>query len=78
MLGDEGAVFEPFILAARAVIGRKRGLRKLYRLRNMVDRCFNKVMNALRGATRYDKTAESVFGLIHITSIRHWLRHLTT
>jgi transposase len=50
----------------------------LYRLRNLVERCFNKLKNARRVATRYDKTAESFIGFIDITSIRLWLRHLST
>lgn len=50
----------------------------LYRLRNMVERCFNKLKNARRVATRYDKTSESFLGFIDITSIRLWLRHLST
>ena len=33
--------------------------RALYRLRNLVERCFNKLKNARRFATRYDKTAKS-------------------
>ncbi len=49
---------------------------RLYRLRNMVERCFNKLKNARRVATRYDKTAESFLGFIDIPSIRLWLRHL--
>ena len=52
--------------------------RALYRLRNLVERCFNKLKNARRVATRYDKTAESFLGFIDITSIRLWLRHLST
>jgi transposase len=51
---------------------------RLYRLRNMVGRCFNKFKNARRVATHYHKTAESVLGFIDITSIRLWLRHLLT
>lgn len=39
----------------------------LYRLRNLVERCFNKLKNARRVATRYDKTAESFLGFIEIT-----------
>lgn len=50
--------------------------RRLYRLRNLVKRCFNKLKKARRVATRYDKTKESVLGLIESTSIRLWLRHL--
>lgn len=52
--------------------------RALYRLRKLVERCFNKLKNARRVATRYDKTAESFVGFIDITSIRLWLRHLST
>ena len=52
--------------------------RSLYRLRNRVERCFNKLKNARRVATRYDKTAESFLGFIDITSIRLWFRHLST
>ena len=52
--------------------------RRLYKLRNLVERCFNKLKNARRVATRYDKTAESFLGFIDITSIRLWLRHLST
>ncbi len=36
------------------------GDRSLYRLRNLVERCFNKLKNARRVATCYDKTAESL------------------
>ena len=50
--------------------------RSLYRLRNLVERCFNKLKNARRVATCYDKTAESFLGFIDTTSIRLWLRHL--
>lgn len=52
--------------------------RSLYRLRNLVERCINKLKNARRVATRYDKTAESFLGFIDITSIRLWVRHLST
>lgn len=52
--------------------------RALYRLRNLVERCFNKLKNARRVATRYDKTAESYLGFVDITSSRLWIRHLST
>ena len=48
--------------------------RGLYR----VERCFNKLKNARRVATRYDKTAESYLGFVDITSIRLWVRYLST
>ena len=50
----------------------------LYSLRNLVERCFNKLKNARRVATRYDKTAESFLGFIDLTSIRLWVRLLST
>ena len=34
----------------------------LYRLRNLVKRCFNKLTTACRVATRYDKITESFLG----------------
>jgi len=52
--------------------------RSLHRLRNLVERCLSKLKNARRVATRYDKTAESFLGFIDITSIRLWIRHLST
>jgi len=36
----------------------------------MVERCFNKLKNARRLATRYDKTADSYLGFIHLVAIR--------
>ena len=52
--------------------------RKPYRLRNLVERCFNKLKNARRVATRYDKAAESFLGFINITSSRLRPCHLST
>ena len=52
--------------------------RSLYSLHNLVDRCFNKLKNARRVATRYDKTAENFLVFIDITSIRLWQRLLST
>ena len=46
----------------------------IYALRNMIERCFNKLKNARRLATRYDKTAYSYSGFIHIVSIRLWMK----
>ena len=50
--------------------------RRLYRLRNLVERCFNKFKNARRVATRYDKTAERFLGFIHVDP--PVIRHLST
>jgi transposase len=47
----------------------------IYALRNRIERCFNKLKNARRLATRYDKTAASYLGFIHIVSVRLWTKH---
>ncbi len=56
--------------------------RTLHRLPNLTERCSNTLKNAVRQcltvATRHGKTAESFRGVIDITSIRLWLRHLST
>ena len=52
--------------------------RILYQFCNLVERWFNKLKNARRVATSYDKTAESFLAFADITSIRLWLRHFST
>ena len=46
----------------------------IYAFCMVVERCFNKLENARRLATRYDKTADSYLGFAHLVSIRLWLR----
>jgi len=48
--------------------------REFYRLRNEIERFFNKLKNARRVATRFDKTADSFLGFVQIASARIWLR----
>jgi transposase len=50
----------------------------LYALRNLVERRINRLKNARRVATRYDKTAASYLGFIELVSARLWFRHLST
>ena len=47
----------------------------IYALRNRIERCFNRLKNARRFATRYDKLAETFAGFVNLVSIRLWLRH---
>ena len=49
--------------------------RHIYGLRNQIERCFNKLKNSRRLATRYDKTMQSYLGFVHIACVRLWLRH---
>jgi transposase len=46
----------------------------IYALRNRIERCFNKLKNSRRLATRYDKTAQSYLGFVQIAAIRLWMR----
>ncbi len=47
----------------------------IYALRNRIERCFNRLKNARRVATRYDKLADTFLGFIHLVAVRLWLRH---
>jgi transposase len=47
----------------------------IYALRNHIERCFNKLKNSRRLATRYDKTAESYLGFVNFSAVLLWIRH---
>ncbi len=46
----------------------------IYALRNLIERCFNKLKHSRRFATRYDKIIESYLGFVLIVSPRLWCR----
>lgn len=50
----------------------------VYALRNRIERCFNRLKNARRLATRYDKTSTSYLAFIEIATARLWFNHLST
>jgi len=50
--------------------------RHIYRLRNAVERFFNKIKHYRRIATRYDKLARNYLAAITIVSIRLWLKEV--
>lgn len=52
--------------------------RLLHRLCNLVRVASTNSKNAHRVANHYDQTMESFLGFIDTTSIRLWLRHLST
>lgn len=65
---------------ARPVIPAKRGRRNpashdrhAYKLRNRIERMFNRLKNWRRVATRYDKTAQSYLGFVSIASAFLWI-----
>ena len=46
----------------------------LYRLRNRIERCFNKLKQFRRIATRYEKLVPNFLAMIKIAIVRIWLR----
>jgi transposase len=47
--------------------------RQKYKLRNLVERLFNKLKNWRRTATRYDKTKESYLDFVALASVKLWI-----
>ena len=45
-----------------------------YKLRNRIERCFNKLKHFRRFATRYDRLASHYLAFIHLAAIMLWLR----
>lgn len=45
-----------------------------YRLRNRIERCFNKLKHFRRFATRYDRRALHFLSFIHLASAMLWMR----
>jgi transposase len=45
-----------------------------YRLRNRIERCFNKLKHCRRFATRYDRRADHYLAFVHLAAICLWLR----
>lgn len=46
----------------------------LYKLRNRIERCFNKLKHFRRFATRYDRIAGHYLAFVHLAAIMLWLR----
>lgn len=46
----------------------------IYRLRNRIERCFNKLKHFRRFATRYDRRASHFLSFIHLASAILWMR----
>jgi transposase len=45
-----------------------------YRLRNRIERCFNKLKHFRRFATRYDRRARYFLAFIHLAATMIWMR----
>lgn len=46
----------------------------VYRLRNRIERCFNKLKHFRRFATRFDRLASHYLAFIHIAASMLWMR----
>ena len=45
-----------------------------YKVRNLIERCFNKLKHFRRIATRYDRRADHFLGFIHLACAILWMR----
>jgi transposase len=50
--------------------------RRLYALRNRIERFINHLENLRRVATRYDQTASSFLGFVLLGCARQWIAHI--
>lgn len=48
--------------------------KRLYKKRNLIERCFNKLKQFRHIATRYDRNALNFLAMIKLASTRLWLR----
>jgi len=46
----------------------------IYKLRNRIERCFNRLKHFRRFATRYDRRATHFLAFIHLAAAMLWLR----
>jgi transposase len=46
----------------------------IYKLRNRIERCFNKLKHFRRFATRYDRLPSHYLAFIHLAAIMLWMR----
>jgi transposase len=62
-------------MGATAVIpSHPRRKHNIYRLRNRIERCFNKLKHFRRFATRYDRRAIHFLAFIHLASAMLWMQ----
>ena len=48
--------------------------KRLYKKRNLIERCFSKLKQYRRIATRYDRLPENYLAMIKLASARLWMR----
>lgn len=45
-----------------------------YKVRNVIERCFNKLKHFRRIATRFDRRAENFLSFVHLAAAMLWMR----
>jgi transposase len=82
VIGDKGYDSDPLrqqirrqkakpVIPARKGTRRRRYDKTKYKLRNVVERFFNRMKHCRRIATRYEKTARNFLGFVHLAAL--WL-----
>jgi transposase len=82
VIGDKGYDSDPLrkqirsqkakpVIPARKGTRRRRYDKTKYKLRNVVERFFNRMKHCRRVATRYEKTARNFLGFVHLAAL--WL-----
>jgi transposase len=46
----------------------------VYKERNLIERCFNKLKHFRRFATRYDRRTDHYLAFVHLAAVMLWLR----
>lgn len=62
------------VIPARKTSPRRRYDKVIYRARNLVERCINKLKHFRRVATRYEKTARNYLAVVTIAAAALWWR----
>jgi transposase len=57
------------VIPARQGLRRRRYDKTKYKLRNVVERFFNRLKHYRRVATRYEKTARNYLGFVHLAAL---------
>lgn len=89
VIGDKGYDSDPLrqqirhqgakpVIPARKGIRRRRYDRIKYKLRNVVERFFNRIKHFRRVATRYEKTDPNYFGFLCIASLLTTILNVNT
>lgn len=64
------------VIPARSCSPPRRHSRMIYKARNLVERCINKLKQFRRVATRYEKTARNYLAMVSLAACAIWMRSI--